>query len=70
MLVGLLRQFPPVNSGGLIEACRVAPFLMRRSMFPPVNSGGLIEADDSADEGSAGPDEFPPVNSGGLIEAG
>ena len=37
--------FPPVNSGGLIEAQRilVSPDHIR-NMFPPVNSGGLIEA--------------------------
>ena len=39
--------FPPVNSGGLIEAAMLyqrAWMLMHRAMFPPVNSGGLIEA--------------------------
>ena len=61
--------FPPVNSGGLIEASSAMRRACRaRSMFPPVNSGGLIEAV------VVGPDDvvvakFPPVNSGGLIEA-
>ena len=38
-------MFPPVNSGGLIEA-EVLALLHRahRGGFPPVNSGGLIEA--------------------------
>ena len=36
--------FPPVNSGGLIEALATSarPFILMS--FPPVNSGGLIEA--------------------------
>ena len=38
-------QFPPVNSGGLIEAFEERRHLGRRyRAFPPVNSGGLIEA--------------------------
>ena len=38
-------EFPPVNSGGLIEAERVkARFRISAGWFPPVNSGGLIEA--------------------------
>ena len=40
--------FPPVNSGGLIEASPDATRSAGRSRpFPPVNSGGLIEADRS-----------------------
>ena len=38
-------MFPPVNSGGLIEArgsWRVSTRF--KCKFPPVNSGGLIEA--------------------------
>ena len=39
-----LFAFPPVNSGGLIEAA-CAPLDERAAgAFPPVNSGGLIEA--------------------------
>ena len=38
-------QFPPVNSGGLIEARSASgPLYSVTPMFPPVNSGGLIEA--------------------------
>ena len=38
-------MFPPVNSGGLIEARpSCAAWLVDRTPFPPVNSGGLIEA--------------------------
>ena len=37
--------FPPVNSGGLIEAGASSFFFFEVfSRFPPVNSGGLIEA--------------------------
>ena len=65
--------FPPVNSGGLIEA-RSKPvtsdFIRHGARFPPVNSGGLIEAADvQRDVSRANPAMFPPVNSGGLIEA-
>ena len=61
--------FPPVNSGGLIEAY-AAPAAAARSAgaFPPVNSGGLIEASILWMLGGR-LNEFPPVNSGGLIEA-
>ena len=38
------RGFPPVNSGGLIEAQAPAQFPRGARHFPPVNSGGLIEA--------------------------
>ena len=37
-------EFPPVNSGGLIEASKGMPCLSSIPKFPPVNSGGLIEA--------------------------
>ena len=61
--------FPPVNSGGLIEArCRARPIARTPSGFPPVNSGGLIEAF-SPWRGFGLKLAFPPVNSGGLIEA-
>ena len=41
----LSPEFPPVNSGGLIEAsARQEQFPPEWTMFPPVNSGGLIEA--------------------------
>ena len=37
--------FPPVNSGGLIEALIIGVILEPApARFPPVNSGGLIEA--------------------------
>ena len=36
--------FPPVNSGGLIEAVTVRGLPAEGKGFPPVNSGGLIEA--------------------------
>ena len=37
--------FPPVNSGGLIEADDVDTGVTApNARFPPVNSGGLIEA--------------------------
>ena len=43
----MFALFPPVNSGGLIEA-RTSfgwPIVAGASVaFPPVNSGGLIEA--------------------------
>ena len=40
-----LQTFPPVNSGGLIEAPAPAPeSAPEEPAFPPVNSGGLIEA--------------------------
>ena len=62
--------FPPVNSGGLIEAV-VARRLGagRAEGFPPVNSGGLIEAARSTGTPAGSLRRFPPVNSGGLIEA-
>ena len=63
--------FPPVNSGGLIEAacrwCFVRQRIRRR--FPPVNSGGLIEAPFVRHVLVKQIGMFPPVNSGGLIEA-
>ena len=69
----MLRWFPPVNSGGLIEASpsrgRLPACVAR---FPPVNSGGLIEARPHAaavGSGLRSSITFPPVNSGGLIEA-
>ena len=63
------RKFPPVNSGGLIEAdYSVTSCGPRVDAFPPVNSGGLIEAS-SASACPGSPRRFPPVNSGGLIEA-
>ena len=66
---GLDLQFPPVNSGGLIEATFRTIFANLRDLFPPVNSGGLIEATWTT-YGSLGRQVgFPPVNSGGLIEA-
>ena len=38
-------EFPPVNSGGLIEAWRWCNYVEGVGwQFPPVNSGGLIEA--------------------------
>ena len=39
-------MFPPVNSGGLIEACKrfLERLVLVGAEFPPVNSGGLIEA--------------------------
>ena len=37
-------RFPPVNSGGLIEAFICFSYIIDRPTFPPVNSGGLIEA--------------------------
>ena len=38
-------MFPPVNSGGLIEAYRwYGSTRLVLVVFPPVNSGGLIEA--------------------------
>ena len=37
-------MFPPVNSGGLIEAVAVGWHAANDARFPPVNSGGLIEA--------------------------
>ena len=43
--------FPPVNSGGLIEADLVTrPVLLGDTAFPPVNSGGLIEAGTSREK--------------------
>ena len=39
-----LTEFPPVNSGGLIEAWSAAREAGSGGSFPPVNSGGLIEA--------------------------
>ena len=63
-------QFPPVNSGGLIEACETpSGYTGRSSWFPPVNSGGLIEAAGSTTSPAGARRTFPPVNSGGLIEA-
>ena len=43
-------MFPPVNSGGLIEAFGYldGPRVDQGCAFPPVNSGGLIEASDIA----------------------
>ena len=39
------EPFPPVNSGGLIEASQFTEHERKRTeAFPPVNSGGLIEA--------------------------
>ena len=38
-------KFPPVNSGGLIEAWFTIADMGVLIEFPPVNSGGLIEAD-------------------------
>ena len=63
-------RFPPVNSGGLIEAtsCLVTSSFIGPS-FPPVNSGGLIEAAWAVVLTRTYPTAFPPVNSGGLIEA-
>ena len=59
-----------MNSGGLIEAWRVASVAESLfPVFPPVNSGGLIEAQLSAIEIAEVMRTFPPVNSGGLIEA-
>ena len=45
ILAKMARKFPPVNSGGLIEA-QLDPFdfFLFLPAFPPVNSGGLIEA--------------------------
>ena len=41
----LRPAFPPVNSGGLIEAMAVTDIAgYSFGGFPPVNSGGLIEA--------------------------
>ena len=61
--------FPPVNSGGLIEAMNWAGITRHAPRFPPVNSGGLIEANCCADSIAFTVSSFPPVNSGGLIEA-
>ena len=36
--------FPPVNSGGPIEARELTEEYDAFSIFPPVNSGGPIEA--------------------------
>ena len=42
---GVAAEFPPVNSGGLIEAnCYWRFYSFTIIRFPPVNSGGLIEA--------------------------
>ncbi len=63
-------MFPPVNSGGLIEAYK--PMFQLPSCqraFPPVNSGGLIEAGEIDPPLGVVARAFPPVNSGGLIEA-
>ena len=65
-----LRSFPPVNSGGLIEAPQARRQPLRlQGAFPPVNSGGLIEAAIARITGIRASRRFPPVNSGGLIEA-
>ena len=61
--------FPPVNSGGLIEARNISERCSPGHGFPPVNSGGLIEASPFKGNSDAGSPGFPPVNSGGLIEA-
>ena len=61
--------FPPVNSGGLIEAATIAAQSDNSLAFPPVNSGGLIEAAVLPAVLTWSPARFPPVNSGGLIEA-
>ena len=44
MVAGAQVAFPPVNSGGLIEAERYKSLIPSTFEFPPVNSGGLIEA--------------------------
>ena len=42
---GFAYTFPPVNSGGLIEANLIPGTVDAAALaFPPVNSGGLIEA--------------------------
>ena len=69
----LVFEFPPVNSGGLIEALSgdAGEAAATSRMFPPVNSGGLIEAMASSVRRVTWRwlHLFPPVNSGGLIEA-
>ena len=62
-------MFPPVNSGGLIEALIDPVAEFPPTGFPPVNSGGLIEAEVTVRRADVFMPEFPPVNSGGLIEA-
>ena len=63
-------RFPPVNSGGLIEAATTMIVSRTPSVpFPPVNSGGLIEAMNNVNVDVDQIGSFPPVNSGGLIEA-
>jgi len=64
----LAVPFPPLISGGLIEAGPQLGSDRRTGVFPPLISGGLIEAafaNCSAQALSA----FPPLISGGLIEA-
>ena len=63
-------KFPPVNSGGLIEAIdTTSTATVYLLTFPPVNSGGVIEAIRTSPSQNTPLSVFPPVNSGGLIEA-
>ena len=69
-MISPAKLFPPVNSGGLIEAIFSNQKFLLLKKFPPVNSGGLIEAWSWLDFTDQQTSTFPPVNSGGLIEAG
>ena len=64
------QPFPPVITGGLIEACNceAASCSAENRRFPPLLSGGLIEAF-IARLLLRGALVFPPLISGGLIEA-
>ena len=64
------RLFPPVNSGGLIEAITGLPTMLRPApKFPPVNSGGLFEVSTAPAMSARRLSGVPPVNSGGLIRS-
>ena len=61
-------MFPPLKSGGLIEAFYWINERHSIFLFPPLKSGGLIEARRSWPQ-TCLPQMFPPLKSGGLIEA-
>ena len=62
--------YPPVLSGGFIEATTNRVELTTLAAYPPVLSGGFIEASDPNRSTLVDYLPYPPVLSGGFIEAG